>query len=87
MHAPQLCIKLQLGIAYRLTICQRTLLVSQAKLDESIALVNAFKAGNVRVDQPGGPAMADVWDAKKVVDSTIHPGIHLIQSVENIAKS
>lgn len=27
------------------------------------------------VDKPDGPSMDDVWAAKKIVDSTIHPGM------------
>ncbi|KAK6346310.1 putative alpha-isopropylmalate carrier [Orbilia blumenaviensis] len=51
----------------------RTLFVSGTNLQKAIALVTGFKSGDVTVDTPGSPSMEDVWAAKKIVDSTIHP--------------
>jgi len=52
---------------------KRTLLVSGEKLQESIGLVKGYKNGDVVVGKPSGPTMDDIWQAKKIVDSTIHP--------------
>ncbi|KAK6353080.1 hypothetical protein TWF696_005070 [Orbilia brochopaga] len=50
----------------------RTLFASNAQLRQAIKLVNGYKNGDV-TPHPGGPSMDDVWAAKKIVDSTIHP--------------
>ncbi|KAF3929589.1 Sideroflexin-5 [Dactylella cylindrospora] len=51
----------------------RTLFTSGAQLQQAIDLVKEYKAGDVTVGKPEGPSMDDVWAAKKIVDSTIHP--------------
>jgi hypothetical protein len=47
----------------------RTLFVSRAGLEQAKALLARYKDGQVR------EMSEEVWRAKKVVDSTIHPGI------------
>ncbi|KAF3926825.1 Sideroflexin-5 [Dactylellina cionopaga] len=51
----------------------RTLFTSGAQLQQAIHLVKGYKTGDVTVNKPDGPSMDDVWAAKKIVDSTIHP--------------
>jgi hypothetical protein len=46
----------------------RTLFVSNAGLEQAKALLARYKDGQVR------EMSEEVWRAKKVVDSTIHPG-------------
>ena len=47
----------------------RTLLVSPAGLDQAKASISSYKQNKI-------PAMTpDLWWAKKVVDSTLHPGM------------
>lgn len=46
----------------------RTLLVSKDGLDHAKNLVTSYKLGKMREMTP------DLWQAKKVVDSTLHPG-------------
>lgn len=45
----------------------RTLLTSSAGLENAKQLVTAYKTGKVRDMTP------ELWDAKKIIDSTIHP--------------
>lgn len=47
----------------------RTLLVSSAGLEQAKKLIASYKQNHV-------PAMTpELWHAKKVVDSTLHPGM------------
>ena len=47
----------------------RTLFVSSAGLENAKSLITDFKEGRVRDMNP------QLWQAKKVVDSTLHPGM------------
>jgi hypothetical protein len=49
-------------------ISLRTLLVGKEGLEHAKSLVSAYKQGKV------GEMNADLWKAKKIVDSTLHPG-------------
>ena len=51
-----------------LTLATRTLFVSGAGLDEAKRTIEAYKHGRIERLTP------EVWQAKKVVDSTLHPG-------------
>lgn len=46
----------------------RTLLTSSAGLENAKQLVTAYKTGKLRDMTP------ELWKAKKIIDSTIHPG-------------
>ena len=46
----------------------RTLFVSAAGLENAKKLVTSYKTGEAKVMTP------EIWNAKKVVDSTLHPG-------------
>jgi len=47
---------------------QRTLFVSASGLEQAKQLISAYKLGHV-------PSMTpELWAAKKIVDSTLHPG-------------
>jgi len=46
----------------------RTLLVNSAGLEHAKSLIASYKQGKVR------DMNAELWEAKKVVDSTLHPG-------------
>jgi hypothetical protein len=46
----------------------RTLLVNQAGLEHAKALVAGYKQGKI------GEMNTELWKAKKIVDSTLHPG-------------
>jgi len=46
----------------------RTLLVSSTGLEQSKSLIARYKQGDLKDMTP------DLWHAKKVVDSTLHPG-------------
>lgn len=46
----------------------RTLLTSGAGLEKAKQLVTAYKMGKMRDMTP------ELWKAKKIIDSTIHPG-------------
>lgn len=46
----------------------RTLLVSKDGLEHAKSLVSGYKQGNISAMN------ADLWNAKKIVDSTLHPG-------------
>ena len=46
----------------------RTLFTSSAGLDHAKELVTAYKTGKIREMTP------ELWRAKKIIDSTIHPG-------------
>jgi hypothetical protein len=48
----------------------RTLLTSSASLEEAKALISSYKQNKIPVMTP------DLWAAKKVVDSTLHPGMY-----------
>lgn len=52
-------------------ICRRTLLVNQAGLEHAKALVAGYKQGKI------GEMNTEVWKAKKIVDSTLHPGMRI----------
>ena len=49
----------------------RTLLTSSAGLENAKELVAAYKTGKIREMTP------ELWKAKKIIDSTIHPGTAL----------
>lgn len=52
---------------------ERTLLVSSGGLEQAKKLISSYKQNQI-------PAMTpELWSAKKVVDSTLHPGIHWAQ--------
>jgi hypothetical protein len=46
----------------------RTLLVSSSGLENAKRLVSSYKKGEAKAMTP------EIWQAKKVVDSTLHPG-------------
>jgi hypothetical protein len=46
----------------------RTLLTSSAGLENAKKLVTAYKTGKISEMTP------ELWNAKKIIDSTIHPG-------------
>lgn len=46
----------------------RTLLTSSAGLEHAKSLLTQYKRGEIRHMTP------ELWDAKKIVDSTLHPG-------------
>jgi hypothetical protein len=48
-------------------IC-RTLLVSKDGLEQAKSLITSYKLGKIQQMNP------ELWQAKKVVDSTLHPG-------------
>jgi hypothetical protein len=50
---------------------RRTLLISSAGLENAKKLVTAYKTGKIPEMTP------ELWDAKKTIDSTIHPGTTL----------
>jgi hypothetical protein len=52
-----------------LTIC-RTLLVNKAGLEHAKSLISAYKQGKI------GEMNDELWKAKKIVDSTLHPGTY-----------
>ncbi|KAI9865505.1 MAG: hypothetical protein M1824_002244 [Vezdaea acicularis] len=47
----------------------RTLLVSKAGLENAKSIVTAYKVGDAQAMTP------EIWSAKKIVDSTLHPGM------------
>lgn len=49
-------------------IC-RTLLVSKDGLERAKGLITSYKMGKIQEMSP------ELWHAKKVVDSTLHPGV------------
>jgi len=49
----------------------RTLFTSAAGLENAKQLVTAYKTGKIRDMTP------DLWEAKKTIDSTLHPGTTL----------
>ena len=56
----------------------RTLFVSSAGLEHAKRLVTAYKQGLI-------PSMTpELWQAKKVVDSTLHPGIAPKSALSNV---
>lgn len=46
----------------------RTLLVSKDGLERAKSLITSYKLGKIQEMNP------ELWQAKKVVDSTLHPG-------------
>jgi hypothetical protein len=52
-----------------LLIFRRTLLVGREGLDHAKKLISGYKQGKVR------DMNAELWSAKKIVDSTLHPGM------------
>ena len=48
--------------------CSRTLLAGKHGLEHAKQLVTAYKRGEVKEMTP------ELWQAKKIVDSTLHPG-------------
>ena len=53
---------------------RRTLLTSSAGLENAKKLVTAYKTGKMPEMTP------ELWDAKKIIDSTLHPGTLVGQS-------
>jgi hypothetical protein len=49
-------------------LLNRTLLTSPAGLEHAKQLVTSYKTGKIREMSP------ELWTAKKIIDSTIHPG-------------
>ena len=47
----------------------RTLFVSASGLENAKKLVSSYKEGQIKSITP------EIWQAKKVVDSTLHPGM------------
>lgn len=47
----------------------RTLLVGGTGLEHAKSLIRAYKQGEVKEMNP------ELWKAKKIVDSTLHPGM------------
>jgi hypothetical protein len=58
--------ELELG---RLTMDGRTLLTSSAGLEHAKELLTKYKQGEIQSMTP------ELWKAKKIVDSTLHPGM------------
>ena len=52
----------------------RTLLTSSAGLEQAKQLIAAYKTGKIQDMSP------DLWKAKKIIDSTIHPGTNYTNS-------
>jgi sideroflexin-5 len=48
---------------------RRTLLVSKDGLEQAKGLITSYKLGKIQQMNP------ELWKAKKVVDSTLHPGL------------
>jgi hypothetical protein len=64
----------------RLTLeLYRTLLTSSAGLEQAKQLVTAYKQGKVQQMTP------ELWQAKKTIDSTLHPGMGLIYGLAQMA--
>ena len=61
-------ILLELGELSLRSGLDRTLLVNQQGLEHAKNLVAAYKQGKIR------DMNAELWKAKKIVDSTLHPG-------------
>lgn len=53
-------------------IC-RTLLVSKDGLEQAKSLITSYKLGKIQEMNP------ELWQAKKVVDSTLHPGTWVLE--------
>jgi hypothetical protein len=51
---------------------RRTLFTSSAGLEHAKQLVSAYKMGKV------GEMNPELWTAKKIIDSTLHPGMSLL---------
>lgn len=51
----------------------RTLLVNSAGLEHAKSLVAGYKQGKYQEMNP------EIWQAKKIVDSTLHPGWFIIE--------
>jgi Sideroflexins len=51
-------------------VIYRTLLVSKDGLEQAKSLIASYKLGKIMDMTP------DLWQAKKVVDSTLHPGAY-----------
>jgi sideroflexin-5 len=49
-------------------MASRTLFVSAAGLEHAKHLITQYKTGAVKSMSP------EIWQAKKIVDSTLHPG-------------
>lgn len=67
-HLPWVLLKLRTQANIR----HRTLLVSSAGLDHAKRLVSSYKKGEVKTMTP------EIWQAKKIVDSTLHPGMRVL---------
>jgi hypothetical protein len=53
----------------------RTLLVSPAGLEQAKSLIASYKQNRIPVMTP------ELWKAKKVVDSTLHPGMDSMRHI------
>ena len=58
----------------RLSLGDRTLFVGQTGLERAKQLISSYKQGEIKVMTP------ELWKAKKVVDSTLHPGMERVDS-------
>lgn len=52
----------------KLTIWTRTLFVSASGLENAKKVVTSYKQGETKSMTP------EIWQAKKIIDSTLHPG-------------
>lgn len=57
----------------------RTLLVSASGLENAKKLVTNYKEGRAQAMTP------EIWRAKKIVDSTLHPGILLLHVLTTLS--
>ena len=58
-------------LASEMLMSLRTLLVGREGLDHAKSLIAGYKQGKIR------DMNAELWSAKKIVDSTLHPGMLL----------
>lgn len=58
----------------------RTLLVNKAGLEHAKGLVAAYKQGKI------SEMNTELWSAKKVLDSTLHPGMFCVNEDEFMLK-
>jgi hypothetical protein len=56
----------------------RTLLVTKAGLEHAKSVIAGYKQGKV------AEMNDELWKAKKIVDSTLHPGMHHCERVSEI---
>ena len=61
------------------SIVRRTLFVSNAGLENAKKLISSYKQGQT------DPMTPELWHAKKIVDSTLHPGMRQSIGPESLA--